>query len=134
MTFLRYGAITARSRVILPWKIECDGLTADDWECVARIVATRFAFGRVVGVPRGGLPFAEALRLHAVTDHAVTAIVDDVLTTGAAMEEARAIELRLRPEAPVIGFVAFARGAVPNWVWPVFTVSEWAQSRGTGLG
>lgn len=33
-----------------------------------------------------------------------------------------------------IGIVVFTRGRCPEWVWPIFTVNEWAQSRATGLG
>ena len=57
-------------------------------------------------------------------------IADDVLTTGKSMIKAR--EDLGDPRA--IGVVVVARGECPNWVWPILTVNEWAQSRATGLG
>jgi hypothetical protein len=44
-------------------------------------------------------------------------IVDDVLTTGASMEAARA---KLWPGSLPLGVVIFARGPCPDWVWPIF--------------
>ncbi len=36
------------------FKIECDALTDDDWECLAYLIAKRVSFSSVVGVPNGG--------------------------------------------------------------------------------
>lgn len=90
------------------FKIECDGLTDEDWATLAFIVSRHFTFSKVVGVPRGGLKFAEALAPY-VSDDGPTLIVDDVLTTGRSMEEARA---QIGPVS--FGVVAFARGECPR--------------------
>jgi hypothetical protein len=98
----------ARSR----WKIECDALNPEDWEALATI-AVEFlpAFGAVEGVPRGGMPFADALRVHIT--HGPLLIAEDVTTTGASMEA-------WRDGREAIGVVAFCRGECPDWVVPLF--------------
>lgn len=123
-----YGLFTSHSGLQLPWKVNLDHLTEEDWRSLAMIVRRKFFFSSVIGVPRGGLPFAEALQPFCVPDYP-TLIVDDVLTTGRSMEEWRAAV-----PGRVIGVVVWARGAVPNWVWPMFVVQRWTQGWGTGIG
>lgn len=98
----------------LLWKIECEALTDADIKCLA--LRTVMMIGRtyiyVEGVPTGGLKFAHALKKLMHTSEGLL-IVDDVLTTGASMEEQRAGR-----EAK--GIVIFARGLCPDWVTPLF--------------
>lgn len=126
MSLFTYGMFNTHSGLQLPWKIDCDTLTDDDLASLANIIRHKFVYSEVIGVPRGGLRLAEALRAHCVPGYA-TLVVDDVMTTGSSMEE-------WRPNGPSIGVVIFARGRVPDWVWPMFTVNEWTQARGTGIG
>lgn len=100
----------------LDWKIECDALADADWQTLAFVVANkmRISFGHVVGIPRGGLKFAEALQAYK-GDSETTLLVDDVLTTGKSMAEWRATLLE-----PVLGVVVFARKRAPEWVLPMF--------------
>ncbi len=84
-------------------------------------------------MPRGGERLADTLRPHVEPGYPML-IVDDVLTTGRSMIKARERHLSLFPEVPVIGVVILARGQCPDWVWPILSVNEWAQSRATGLG
>lgn len=102
------------------WKIDCDGLTAADWQTLALMVWELVGpFSSVVGVPRGGLPLAEAL-LPYRAEAGPHLIVDDVLTTGASLAE-----FRQACSAPqVIGAVVFARGRCPGWVRPLFQLSR----------
>lgn len=103
------GFFVSHSGILLPDKINCDALTTADWDANAAWVASRMKFGRVVGVPSGGLAFARALEGYATSGPPL--IVDDVLTTGRSMEEAR---IRY-PEA--IGVVLFSRTSnVPIWI------------------
>ncbi len=112
---LTLGGFKSNSGKVLPWKIECDDLTSQDWECAARIVMDCVGwFGEVEGVPRGGLSFANALRPF-VTGGPLL-IVDDVLTTGSSMEAQR-------NGRAAIGFVLFARGTCPHWIRPIFETS-----------
>lgn len=88
-------------------KIECDALTPESWDGLAelaKVTGTLPPFGEVVGVPRGGLPFAEALRPYATKGPRL--VVDDVWTTGRSMREGMGFH--------DVGLVAFARGPVTN--------------------
>ena len=95
------------------WKIECDGLTEEEIDTFAVLISNRFKFGSVMGVPRGGWRIANALQKYCSGWYNNRLIVDDVLTSGASMEQYRESELD-------IGVVLFARGPCPLWVHPVF--------------
>lgn len=92
------------------WKIDCDALSDGDLAALAAIGAAQLgvSFGEVVGIPRGGLRFAEALRRHADPSSRAVLIVDDVLTTGNSMFAERDRLVRLGHVA-VYGLVIFAR-------------------------
>lgn len=114
-SMLTLGEFKSNSGRVLPWKIECDDLTQEDWACAARIVMDCVGwFGEVEGVPSGGLPFADALRPFVTAGPLL--IVDDVLTTGASMEAQR-------DGRKANGFVLYARGPYPTWVRPIFETS-----------
>jgi hypothetical protein len=106
------------------FKIECDALTEEDWDGLAHLASTMLPpYLDVVGVPRGGIPFASALRRYA-TDSDALLIADDVWTTGRSMKRYRAEYLKMSTSwSKVFGVVAFARGACEGWVQPVFTMS-----------
>jgi hypothetical protein len=131
---IKFGWFRSHNGLQLPWKLDADALSDDTISELAKIIAGKFSFGHVEGVPRGGLRLAAALLPNASTGYPLL-IVDDVLTTGASMELAleRARE-QTQGVGRAIGVVIFARGPCPSWVWPIFQVSEWTQSRGTGLG
>ena len=108
----RWGEFTSAAGQTLPFKIECDGLTSEDWDCLARMVAARVEFGSVEGVPRGGLPFAEALAPLATEGPLL--VVDDVFTTGASIKR----HLAGRKAQCV---VVFSRAKyMPFWIHPLF--------------
>jgi hypoxanthine phosphoribosyltransferase len=127
----RHGSFSSHSGLQLPWKIDASALTDDDLAALAIVVRGKFAFSQVVGVPDGGIRFSEALRPHCVEGYPLL-LVDDVLATGRSMETWRKIVEH--SNGAMIGVVIFARGPVPNWVWPMFVVQEWTQCRGTGTG
>jgi hypothetical protein len=103
----------------LEWKIDCDALTGEDLGTLAELIGTKYRFGKVVGVPRGGLRFAEKLQQYISTDSTDVLIVDDVLTTGTSMEEIRQEYLESRS----FGVVIFSRGVCPSWVLPIFQLN-----------
>lgn len=104
------------------WKIECDALTEDDLAALALMLKERVQpFGSVIGVPGGGFPLAKALRKYRTAGPLL--IVDDVLTTGASMEEVRHATIPGWHGATAIGAVLFARGPCPEWITPVFTLA-----------
>jgi len=128
----KFGWFSTHSKFQLPWKLDCDALDSADWAALAKLVAWKFAFRSVYGIPRGGNRFAQALDRYAEPDSGYPVlIVDDVLTTGRSFVEAKA---RLGNPEGTIGVVVFGRGRCPDWVWPILQVNEWAQSRATGLG
>ena len=109
----------------LTFKIECDALTPDDYATLATLIGEKLTFSKVVGVPSGGLPLAEALEQYCAETGPLL-IVDDVLTTGTSMEEVR--KQVDSDQEEVIGLVIFSRGRCPDWVKSIFQLSEWAQS------
>lgn len=108
---------TMHSGDIGHWKIECDALTDEDLDTLAYMISSKIIFKRVIGVPTGGLRIAEALEKYKSKD-GWCLIVDDVLTTGNSMEEAR--DQCVEDVNNIMGVVLFARGTCPTWVMPVF--------------
>lgn len=116
------GDFTLHSGAKSKWKIECDalipegwppGVPTPQWEAIARMameVIIRplgWEFSEVAGVPRGGIPFADALRLY-VVKKGVRLVVDDVWTTGNSLRQVMAT---FGPHN-TRGLVAFARRPV----------------------
>lgn len=97
------------------WKIECDALSDQEIDTIALMFSEFLCpFGRVVGVPSGGLKLARALEKY--RSEGPLLIVDDVLTTGNSM-----VEVMLQENAErTFGAVIFARGKCPGWVVPLF--------------
>ena len=114
----------ARSR----WKIECDAITPAGWAALAAMAAERLPpFGPVYGVPRGGLPFAEALRKYATPGCQAALVAEDVVTTGGSIEryvEAMSNDPQTSFSPHYTGVCVFARGKCPAWVTPLFQMSE----------
>ena len=109
----RLGNFKSHSGETLSWKIDCDVLTGEDWECLASMIVDKVGgFGKLEGVPKGGLALVEALKFHRYRSGPLL-IVDDVLTTGRSMKAHRA-------GRDAIGAVVFARGPCPSWVIPLF--------------
>ena len=132
----------------LTWKIECDAISDDEWECIATMIMERAKpFRSAIGVPTGGIKLAEMLNEYGTGSYLdPVCIVDDVLTTGKSMEEykVRAIKdeeerisicktftgvKRTRAEQDIItngskvdpvGWVVFARNHPAEWISSLF--------------
>jgi hypothetical protein len=118
---------TSRTGLSLSLNIDCDALGGEDLAALARIIAVHLAtrkgirFGRVVGIPKGGLRLAAELEKYAAADGSGPVLVaDDVLTTGGSMEDMRRQIRTDFPGSEVVGVVLFARVRCPDWVTPVF--------------
>lgn len=118
MSLFQLGKFTSHAGKELDWKIECDALTDQDWECLAKMISDSCQFGRVYGIPRGGVKLQKALEKYATPNNPYRLVVDDVYTTGKSMREAMA--------PGDIGFVVFARKRVefdPNtYIRALFTM------------
>lgn len=116
MNLFQRGSFVLHAGSRSDWKFECDALTAEDVDTIAYLFAGLLPpFGEVEGVPRGGLRLADAVRPYS-TDGPLL-VVDDVLTTGASMEEHRA-------GREALGAVVLLRGLwCPRWVTPLLTAT-----------
>ena len=105
------------------WKIECDALTKDDIDTLALMISEKFSFYAVYGIPSGAVRIQEALEKYIDLASDTLLIVDDVLTTGESMEEAKTVLNRSanfgRP-TKTVGVVLFARTKPAEWIHPIF--------------
>lgn len=106
------------------FKLECEALTEKDYQTLAHLVAKQFNFQKVLGIPRGGVPFATMLEKYENKESNNLLIVDDVLTTGTSMIEAKNKALQNYEGKNIKGVVIFARGELPNWVSPIFALNS----------
>ena len=77
---------TSHSGKKLNWKIECDGISNEEWVTIAEMIYEFEPrnFREVEGIPRGGKKLEEKLKGYATgNEHDPLLIVDDVMTTGA---------------------------------------------------
>ena len=101
----------------LTWKVECDALSDDDYEALAKIVSEKVKFRDVRGIPRGGIPFEKALKPYTTNDPSDPLLIaDDVYTTGTSMREVY--------EDGAIGIVVFARNEIKDdWIKAIWQMS-----------
>ena len=101
----------------LTWKVECDALSEGDYEALAKIVSEKIKFKDVVGIPRGGIPFENALKQYSSNDENDPLLIcDDVYTTGTSMREVY--------QEGAIGIVVFARNEIKDdWIKAIWHMS-----------
>ena len=88
MNLFQEGDFTSHAGLPLKWKLECDAIDDNGWRCIAKMVMDYQdrPFYKAVGIPRGGLKFAEAMNEYASgNDTDQIMICDDVFTTGTSM-------------------------------------------------
>ena len=120
MNLFQIGNFALHGGEYSDWKIECDALTDEDWETLAYLIQDKVTFYGVIGVPKGGIKLARALRKYGTLDNSLPIlIVDDVLTTGASMQAMKDHVADI-PAKYVLGYVVFARRKCPNWVSALF--------------
>ena len=114
--FIREDFIS-HAGLTLTWKVECDALTDNDYEALAKIVSEKLSFRDVKGIPRGGIPFEKALKPDCTNDeNDPLLIADDVYTTGTSMREVY--------EEGAIGIVVFARNEITDdWIKAIWQLS-----------
>jgi len=114
-------SFVSHAGINLDFKIDCDALSDGDLETIAKRISRHFIFGKIYGVPRGGLRLAAALEQFRSPNCETTLIVDDVFTTGTSMEDAR-----LTVGMDSVGVVIWARGNCPSWIHSFNQLAEWA--------
>lgn len=116
------GDFTLASGLQSTFKIDCDELTNDDLYSLA-LYANKFLpdFKAVMGVPRGGIRFADQMRKFVSHDGCIL-VVDDVFTTGKSMINFIK-ENELDQNSGVQGLVIFARNPPLPWIRTIFTIS-----------
>ena len=101
MNLFQLGNFISHAGNELEWKIECDALTDEDWDCLAKMISERTEFGSLYGIPRGGVKLQNALEKYITKGNPIRLVVDDVYTTGKSMRDVMT--------GNDIGFVVFAR-------------------------
>lgn len=129
MSLFQKKEFISHSGNLLDWKIDCDALSDEDITALAYTISRHFSFKKVVGIPRGGERLAEALEEYENEDYWATLVIDDVMTTGASMEDTRLSLYAENTEKhfSVLGIVIFSRMVAedcPSWIYPVFQI--WA--------
>ena len=123
MAVFQLGNFKLHSGEWSPWKIECDELIVDDWNTLAylgsKILPTEFK--EVVGIPEGGLLFAEAMKKYISPRARNVLIVDDVWTTGKSMYT----KYYDYSDGYVTGLVAFCRAprTLPIWCTTIWALN-----------
>lgn len=116
MSLFQYGDFLLHSGGRTNWIIDCRALTDEDLLALAQMAANMLPpFCLVEPIARGGLAFGDALRGHCQPKGSAL-IVDDVLTTGASMEQRR----ESLGGGKALGVVIFARGPCASWITPLF--------------
>ena len=90
MKLFQDGDFKSHAGLPLKWKLECDAITDDEWRCLAKMVMDyqERLFYKAVGIPRGGLKFAEAMNEYASGNEEDSIMIcDDVFTTGTSFKE-----------------------------------------------
>jgi hypothetical protein len=117
--------LVSHSGLYLDFKIDCDALRTQDWDCLSYLVSQRFKFQYVHGIPGGGINFERSLRQYRSRD-GLYLIADDVLTTGKTMEEHRNFMMKWLEITTndIVGIVVFSRIETPEWIRPIFKLWE----------
>lgn len=118
MSLFNLGEFTLHSGGKTNFLIDCNALTDEDLAALAAITAEKFKFHKVVGIPSGGLRFAQALQKYCTNNEEDGILVaDDVCTTGKSFKD---FVRENYPDLTPKGVVIFNRGTVPNWVYSIF--------------
>ena len=116
------GKFTSNAGITLDYKIDCDALTDEDIETLAKVIGEGMGFSKAISVPTGGDRLTAALVQYEDITYDTILIVDDVLTTGGSMERVKKRVMHDYSDEydEIIGIVVFARGECPDWIEAIF--------------
>ena len=128
MNLFQYGDFKSHAGLPLKWKLECDAIKDEEWDCVAKMIMDyqKRPFYKAVGIPRGGIKMAKALQKYASGDPShFTLICDDVFTTGTSFKNFIDANYPMWTSAMGYRWVLFARkksNIHPHHVNALFTM------------
>lgn len=140
MSLFQWGHFNLHSGEKTWWRIDCDALSDSEIALFAKLIIDKTpTFNSVVGVDSH--PGSSVHKLKQEADKYSSPfvnndgkqrilIVDDVITTGSSMNQARsnlllqASHLSEKYKPIIYGAVIFARGEYPDWVRPVFRLNN----------
>lgn len=120
-SLFNHGEYELNSGKIVDFKIDCDYLSYDDIESLAKKIASKFTFWHVLGIPTGGNRLEQALYKHCTDDNKNLLLIDDVITTGNTMNIYR--DKYKGEYNKILGVVIFSRMnpiELPYWITPLF--------------
>ena len=85
-----WGKFISHAGNELNFKLECDAISPEEWDCLANMIMEYqdMPFRSVEGIPRGGVPLADALKKYATGEEKhQPMIVDDIYTTGKSFDD-----------------------------------------------
>jgi hypothetical protein len=113
----------SHSGLPLTWKIECDGITPDEWIALAHIIREYEPknWQYAIGIPRGGVQLANNLNKYSTNNtNDPILIVDDVYTTGRSFRDFS----KNFVDSEVIKWCVFARNPIEDDVKALFTMPQ----------
>lgn len=113
------GDFISHAGLPLKWKIECDAIRPEEWDCLAQMIMDyqKEPFGKVVGIPRGGKALEGAMEKYVTPGNDKTMVVDDVYTTGQSFSD-------FYLNGDVFKWCVFARKTPTNGVRALFTMPD----------
>lgn len=132
MSLFQWGNFTLHSGDKTWWRIDCDDLTESEIAIFAKMIREKAGEYHRALCPDSHKGSAAPRLTSALHEHRAassgrgykTLIVDDVLTTGASMNEVRQLAAASQLKGSEIeGYVIFARGTCPAWITPIFQFS-----------
>ena len=113
----KWGEFKSHSGKKLNFKIEMDAISTEEWDCLARMVVEYQdrPFSHAEGIPRGGIPFANALNKYASGNkNDMPIICDDVWTNGKSFKDYMKEKYPMHLAGWGHRWVVFRRGPIEN--------------------
>lgn len=111
MNLFDMGGFVLHSGQSSYWRMNCENLSDDDWHCIAVQLRNMIPlpWGKVLGIPRGGLKLAEKLGEFNMQGVPRILIVDDVMATGTSFRDYINEHKHTFKGSEIIRAVAFSR-------------------------